>query len=154
MIIDAYIENTLAGLGYECVDIELTPQGVLRIFIDKSEGVSINDCVVVNQHLNHLLTVINFDYQRLEVSSPGLDRVLKKEQDFIRFVGKTAKVKTYLPINQQKKFSGKILSFKDHVLSLECGPHKKRIDIPFDHIERARLKPQFDKLNQLEDSAG
>lgn len=154
MIIDAHIENTLEGLGYECVDIELTAQGVLRVFIDQSEGISIDDCVVVNQHLSRLLTVINFDYQRLEVSSPGLDRVLKKEQDFIRFVGKTVNVKTYLPINQQKRFSGKILSFKDHILSLECGPYKKRIDIPFDHIERARLKPQFDKLNQLKDSTG
>lgn len=154
MIIDAYIENTLAGLGYECVDIEMTPQGILRVFIDQSGGISIDDCVVVNQHLNRLLTVINFDYQRLEVSSPGLDRVLKKEQDFIRFVGRTANVKTYLPINQQKKFSGKILSFKDHILSMVCGPHKKRIDIPFDHIERARLKPQFDKLINLKDSTG
>ena len=80
MIIDAYIENTLAGLGYECVDIELTPQGVLRIFIDKSEGVSINDCVVVNQHLNHLLTVINFDYQRLKFPVHGLIAYSKKNK--------------------------------------------------------------------------
>src|SRR5688500_19308526 len=79
MDLNELLESTLAGLGYELVDLERSPRGkLLRVFIDKPDGVSVDDCVTVSNHLSRLLAVENVDYDRLEVSSPGLDRPLKK----------------------------------------------------------------------------
>ena len=79
------IENTVSGLGYELVDFETSPRGrLLRVFIDRlpDQGtVTIDDCTAVSNQLGRLFTVENVDYDRLEVSSPGLDRVLKKPSD-------------------------------------------------------------------------
>ena len=87
MDIQAVLEKTLPGLGYELVDFELTAQGDLRVFIDKPEGITVEDCATVSNHLSRLFMVEDVDYKRLEISSPGLDRPLKKAADFIRFSG-------------------------------------------------------------------
>jgi ribosome maturation factor RimP len=72
------VEKTLEGLGYELVDLERSAKGrLMRVFIDKANGVNLDDCAAVSQHLSHVLTVENVDYDRLEVSSPGLDRPLR-----------------------------------------------------------------------------
>ena len=92
MDVRALLESTLVGLGYEFVDLELTRSGGFRLFIDKPEGITVDDCVLVSNHLTRLFMVENIDYDRLEVSSPGLDRPLKKEADFVRFTGQLAKV--------------------------------------------------------------
>ena len=73
------VETTVNGLGYELVDLERSGRGMLRVFIDKPEGISVDDCQVVSNQLTRLFLVENVDYDRLEVSSPGLDRPLKKE---------------------------------------------------------------------------
>ncbi|MDP1940284.1 MAG: ribosome maturation factor RimP, partial [Gallionella sp.] len=70
------VETTVTGLGYELVDVERSGRGMLRVFIDKSEGISVEDCQVVSNQLTRLFTVENIDYDRLEISSPGLDRPL------------------------------------------------------------------------------
>ena len=85
MDLPARLEPVLAGLGYELVMLERAGRGLMRIFIDKPGGVTIDDCVAVSNHLTHLFTVENIDYDRLEVSSPGLDRPLKKAADYARF---------------------------------------------------------------------
>lgn len=115
MDVRALLESTLVGLGYEFVDLELTRSGGFRLFIDKPEGITVDDCVLVSNHLTRLFMVENIDYDRLEVSSPGLDRPLKKEQDFVRFTGQLAKVKTRMPLEGRKNFHGRL-----------CGVGRKR----------------------------
>lgn len=139
--IESLLDKTLPSLGYECVDVEMTPQGILRIFIDKPDGITVDDCATVSNHLSHLFMVEDIDYKRLEISSPGLDRVLKKEKDFVRFTGSMARVQTRLPIDGQKKFVGVIKQFSENVLVLQVA--NKDIHIEFANIDKARLKPEF-----------
>ena len=92
MDIQTILDKTLPGLGYELVDFELTAQGDLRVFIDKPDGITVEDCATVSNHLSRLFMVEDVDYKRLEISSPGLDRPLKKAADFARFAGEQAKI--------------------------------------------------------------
>src|SRR3990172_1682073 len=111
------IEQTVGGMGYELVEVETSPRGrLLRVFIDKPEdekGVSVDDCTAVSNQLTRLFAVEEVDYDRLEVSSPGLDRVLKKAADFERFAGQEAQLKLRLPVGNQRNFSGVILGMRD-----------------------------------------
>ena len=91
MDLNALLETTVVGLGYELVDIEMSPRGrTIRVFIDapaKESGVDVEDCATVSNQLSRLFLVENVDYDRLEVSSPGLDRQLKRPADWVRFEG-------------------------------------------------------------------
>ncbi|KMJ53311.1 MULTISPECIES: ribosome maturation factor RimP [Vogesella] len=136
------LENTLPGLGYELVDFELTPGGGFRVFIDKPGGITVEDCVSTSNHLTRLFMVENIDYDRLEVSSPGLDRPLKKEADYVRFQGSLAKVRTRLPVEQQKRFMGRIAGIQDSVLQLQLEDGRI-VAIPLSNIDKARLEPEF-----------
>ncbi|AUH52061.1 ribosome maturation factor RimP [Chromobacterium sp. ATCC 53434] len=135
------LENTLQGLGYELVDFEMTPGGGFRVFIDKPGGITVEDCVLVSNHLTRLFMVENVNYERLEVSSPGLDRPLKKEADFVRFAGQLAKVKTRMPIEQQKKFIGRLAGVEDGSVKLDVDG--RIVVIPFANIDKARIEPEF-----------
>ncbi|KMN36123.1 MULTISPECIES: ribosome maturation factor RimP [Chromobacterium] len=135
------LENTLPGLGYELVDFEMTPGGGFRVFIDKPGGITVEDCVQVSNHFTRLFMVENIDYERLEVSSPGLDRPLKKEADFVRFAGKLAKIKTRMPIEQQKKFTGRLAGVEEDSVKLDVDG--RIVAIPFANIDKARLEPEF-----------
>jgi ribosome maturation factor RimP len=86
------IERTVEGLGYELVDVERLAAGLLRVTLDSAQGVGLEDCEKVSRQLSHLFAVEDVDYERLEVSSPGLDRPLKRARDFERFVGSEAQV--------------------------------------------------------------
>lgn len=86
------IERTVEGLGYELVDVERLPAGLLRVTLDARDGVGLDDCEKVSRQLGHLFAVEDVDYDRLEVSSPGLDRPLKRARDFERFVGSEVQV--------------------------------------------------------------
>ena len=141
MDIQAVLEKTLPGLGYELVDFELTAQGDLRVFIDKPEGITVEDCATVSNHLSRLFIVEDVDYKRLEISSPGLDRPLKKAADFIRFSGSLVKLKTRLPVEGQKNFIGHIENFENDVLTIAFDG--KTASIELSNIDRARLKPEF-----------
>ncbi|AGF46964.1 hypothetical protein CDSE_0680 [Candidatus Kinetoplastibacterium desouzaii TCC079E] len=90
----------------ELVDIERSSSGLLRIIIDKIGGVYIEDCENVSHHLSHVFAVENIDYKNLEVSSPGIDRPLRKESDFVRFVGERIEIKFYNAFNNKKIFRG------------------------------------------------
>ena len=97
------LESTLTGLGYELVEVERSSRGkMLRVFIDKPDGITVDDCGAVSNHLSRLLAVENIDYDRLEVSSPGLDRPLKKASDFIRFTGESVKLKLRVRAGSKK----------------------------------------------------
>lgn len=141
MDVHLLLENTLQGLGYELVDFELTQGGGFRVFIDKSGGVTLDDCVSVSNHLTRLFMVENVDYERLEVSSPGLDRPLKKEADFVRFAGQLAKIKTRMPVEQQKRFAGRLAGVEDGSVKIEVDG--RLVVIPFANIDKARLEPEF-----------
>jgi ribosome maturation factor RimP len=136
------LELTLAGLGYELVDLERSSGGkLLRVFIDKPDGVNVDDCVTVSNHLSRLLAVENVDYDRLEVSSPGLDRPLKKTADFIRFAGESVKLRLRVALQGQRNFVGILREVKDGILKLEVDG--KTLDLELNNLEKVRLVPKL-----------
>ena len=136
------IEQAVTGLGYELVDFETSPRArLMRVFIDSPKGVTIDDCAAVSNHLTRLFAVENIDYDRLEVSSPGLDRPLKKPADFERFAGQEAQVRTRMPINGQRNFTGVLSGVKDGVLCLTGI--EAAYELPLDQIDKARLVAKF-----------
>jgi ribosome maturation factor RimP len=138
----ALLEKTVGGLGYELVDLELANRGrLMRIFIDKAGGVGVEDCAVVSNHLTRLLVVEGVDYDRLEVSSPGLDRPLKRPQDFARFMGERAQVKVRLPLNGRRRFVGKLQNVGE--VGIELDVDGELVSIAFSDIDKARLVPNI-----------
>lgn len=135
------IETTVNGLGYELVDVERSGRGMLRVFIDKPEGISVEDCQTVSNQLTRLFLVENIDYDRLEVSSPGLDRPLKKEADFLRFAGEKAQLKLRMPLAGRKNFIGIIGALSAGVLQLDVDGTLVAIELS--NLDKARLVPTF-----------
>lgn len=136
------LDSTLDGLGYELVDVERISRGrLLRVFIDKPGGISVDDCVTVSNHLGRLFAVENIDYDRLEVSSPGLDRPLKKPSDFIRFLGDSVKLKLRVALQGQRNFVGILREVNEGVLKLEVDG--KMLDLELRNLEKARLVPKL-----------
>mgnify|MGYP000048799734 FL=1 len=137
------IDKTVTQLGYELVDLEVSNRGkLLRLFIDKPEGITIDDCVLVSNQLGNVLAVENdIDYDRLEVSSPGLDRILKKESDFLRFVDSKASIKVRMPIEGRKNFVGVLKGFADGNVSIEV--ESVLFNISLSNVDKARLVPEY-----------
>ena len=137
------LERSITQLGYELVDMELSNRGkLIRLFIDRPEGINIDDCVLVSNQLGNVLAVEHdVDYDRLEVSSPGLDRVLKKEADFIRFSGQRAQVKLRVPVDGRKNFVGMLRGLEQGELTLEIDGAEQKIALS--NIDKARLSPEF-----------
>jgi ribosome maturation factor RimP len=107
------VEKTVTGLGYDLVDCERTPAGLVRVYIDKLPEVAlagglidVEDCERVTRQLQYLLEVEACPYERLEVSSPGLDRPLKKSADYARFVGEEIEITLRMPFQGRKKYQG------------------------------------------------
>ena len=137
------LERTLPPMGYEMVDCDLSASGrLVRVFIDKPGGVNVEDCAQVSSHLTHLFAAEGIDYERLEVSSPGLDRPLKKEADFVRFDGMEAKLKLREPIGNSRRVKGILRGVDSGILRLETveGTHA----IPLANIDKARLVPKIE----------
>ena len=136
------LDTTVAGLGYELVEVERSGKGaLLRIFIDKSGGVGVDDCAVVSHHLSRVLAVEGVSYDRLEVSSPGLDRALHKEQDFVRFAGEKARVKLRVAQDGQRNFTGVLRAVNDGKLELEVDGRLLAFELS--NLEKARLIPNI-----------
>ena len=148
------IDKTVTQLGFELVDLEISNRGkLLRVFIDKlaptdiKDSVTIDDCVLVSNHLGNVLTVENeIDYDRIEISSAGMDRALTKLAHFVRFAGERAQIKVRVGLPQEtgeprKKFLGILRGIEaDNVLlEWEAGVEK----IAFSNIDKARLSPIF-----------
>jgi ribosome maturation factor RimP len=112
----AVIDTTVRGLGYELVDVERAPGGLLRVTIDHpaTDGagrfINVDDCEKVTRQLQHVLEVEGLAYERLEVSSPGLDRPLKTAADFARFEGEQVEVTLRVPFKGRKRFRGELLT--------------------------------------------
>ena len=141
--LETLIEKLVTQLGYELVDFETVNGGqILRIYIDKGDLIDIEDCTKVSNHVNNVLSVeTDYDYERLEVSSPGLDRVIKKLNDFDRFKGKKIKIKTRFAIENRKNFKGTLSGTKGESIMIEVDNESLLID--FENIDKARLDPDY-----------
>lgn len=141
MTLEEKLETTLAGLGYELVDWSHSAKsGLVRVFLDSAEGISLDDCVTVSNHLSNWLTVENVDYDRLEVSSPGSDRPLKKLADFHRFHGQRVQIRLRIARNGQRRFVG-VIGHAD-AQALVIHGDGEDITIDMDNIDQARLAPE------------
>jgi ribosome maturation factor RimP len=136
------LDVTVTGLGYELVAWERSGKGaLLRIFVDKPGGVEIDDCARVSQHVSRVLEVEGVSYDRLEVSSPGLDRVLRKDADFARFAGERARLKLRMALGGQRNFTGILRAVNDGKLEMEVDGESLAFDLS--NIEKARLVPNI-----------
>jgi len=167
------VEDTVTGLGYDLVDAEKSAGGLLRVFIDhlppSTEPITVDDCERVTRQLQHVLEVEGASYERLEVSSPGLDRPLKKPADYARFVGEQVELTLKLPFKGRKKYSGELQALGDGaeagwrlVLVNEKQTHTRAtkraaaqpaavdagsdlaLDFSLDEVREARLVPVVD----------
>ena len=141
--LETLIEKLVMQLGYELVDFETVNGGqILRIYIDKADLIDIEDCTKVSNHVNNVLSVeTDYDYERLEVSSPGLDRVIKKLNDFDRFKGQKIKIKTRFEIENRKNFKGILSGVKGESIMIEVD--NESLLIEFENIDKARLDPDY-----------
>jgi ribosome maturation factor RimP len=138
MDFNGLLETTVAGMGYELVGVE-RPGRLLRIYIDKPGGIDVDDCARVSHQVTRVLEVENVRYDRLEVSSPGLDRLLKGEKDFVRFAGQKARVKTRMPVNGQRNFVGVLREAGAGQLQIEV--EGRMLSLELGNVETARLVP-------------
>lgn len=159
MQLSELIDKTVAGLGFELVEFEASPRArLLRVFIDKPEGdksgITVEDCAIVSKQLSRVFTVENVDYDRLEISSPGMDRPLIKADDFRRFAGAEVQIKLRIPVGTQRNFSGVLEGLVEPVGESAVEPSSKipsialraedgRHEFAIDNIDRARLIPKF-----------
>jgi ribosome maturation factor RimP len=140
----ALIEPLLGRLGYDLVDLEYSAGRVnatVRLFIDKAEGVGLDDCERVSRETSALLDVedpIPTAYT-LEVSSPGFDRVLRTQAHFGRFVGSRVLVELKAPRAGRRRYTGTLLSVDEAGFALEVD--KQKVDVPFVELAKARLAP-------------
>ncbi len=140
MDLNGVLMQTVAGLGFELVDWDKPARGgVLRLFIDKPGGINVDDCVAVSRQVSRVLEVEDVDYDRLEVSSPGLDRTLKHARDFARFAGERAKLKLRTPLDGQRNFVGTLGSVEGDAVMLAVDGRTVRLDLA--NVESARLAP-------------
>ena len=140
----------LEELQLELVEVEYVKEGkswFLRVYIDKETGVDIDDCGNVSEKLSEKLDEVDPIPQNyfLEVSSPGAERPLKKEKDFLNAIGKNVYIKTYEPILNEKEFEGIMTSYDGNEVTLEVKikTRKKTIVIPFEKVAKARLAITF-----------
>lgn len=147
------IDATVVGLGYELVEFETSPRArLLRVFIDRPQdvqteksGISVEDCAIVSSQLSRVFMVENIDYDRLEVSSPGLDRPLVKPADYRRFAGQDVQLKLRVPLGKQRNFSGVLAGLQEEggveMVCLKVNETQYRFAL--ENIDRARLVPKF-----------
>jgi ribosome maturation factor RimP len=147
------IERTVTGLGYELVDTERSAGGLLRVTIDRLPGdpagefITVDDCEKVTRQLQHVLEVENCAYARLEVSSPGLDRPLKKPAHYARFAGAQVELTLKLAFQGRKKYSGVLQPRPEGEgwrLVFSDGKTEQALDFSLDEVREARLVPVVD----------
>jgi ribosome maturation factor RimP len=147
------VERTVTGLGYELVDTERSARGLVRVFIDRLPGdpagefITVDDCERVTRQLQHVLEVEGFAYERLEVSSPGLDRPLKKPSDYERFAGQAVELTLKLPFQGRRKYQG-VLGRPETGdgwrIVFDEGRGEQALDFSLDEVRDARLVPVID----------
>lgn len=138
------ISPVVTGMGYELVELQAANGGrMLRLFIDKPGGIGVEDCAAVSRQLSRVLEVEGVDYDRLEVSSPGLDRPLRRAGDFVRFGGHKADVRMRTPDSTgRRRFVGVVRGAEGGVLDMELEGGRT-VRLALDDLERARLVPEL-----------
>jgi ribosome maturation factor RimP len=151
-------QQSLASMDIELVDVERAALGLLRVTIDRPEGIRVEDCEQVSRQLSRVYEVENIDYRRLEVGSPGVDRPLKTEADFERFLGERVEVKLRQAVEGQKVFLGVLVAaeavteaigsvgvVKHFGIEFEAKKGEvRRVTFMFSDVERAKLEPVLD----------
>jgi ribosome maturation factor RimP len=136
------LEPALTSLGFELVDFELSRSGgMIRVFIDRAGGVNVDDCAAVSNHLTRLFAVEGIDYSRLEVSSPGLDRPLRRPKDFRRFAGERVQVRMRVPVEGRKNFVGILKGASEAQVELEVDGALLSLNLA--QLDKARLVPNL-----------
>ena len=130
-------------MGYELVDVQASNSGrLLRLFIDKPGGVTLDDCAVVSNQVTRVLAVEGIDYERLEVSSPGLDRPLRKEADFARFAGQRAEIRMRTPdATGRRRFAGVLRGAEAGRVEIEL--EGRVVGLALDDLDKAKLIPDL-----------
>lgn len=163
--LESIVQTTLDGLGYELVEVERAPRGLVRVFADRmglqAGSFSVEDCARISNQLTRVFAVELIDYERLEVSSPGLDRPLKSLADFQRYVGRAARLRLFAAVDARKRFEGRIDGVSGDSISFSLTPDEPEspkkgrpsaktpavpaatIVVAFENIERARLVPEI-----------
>jgi ribosome maturation factor RimP len=136
------LERTLPPLGYELVDWDSSQSGLVRVFIDTPKGVDVEDCARVSNHLTHLFAAEQIDYGRLEVSSPGLDRPLKKAADFMRFAGEEVKLTLRDAIDNARRIKGVLRGVEGDNVLVDTDTGQRTIALA--NIDKARLVPKIE----------
>lgn len=146
--VSLFAESLLPGMGMDLIDVEFRVESgrwVLRVFIDKEGGVALDDCARVSRELGDLIEaedIIHYHYV-LEVSSPGLDRPLKKERDFVHSIGKMVTIKMAVPVGKRRNFAGRLTGVSEGVIDLLMdGDNTVRLSLK--EMDKARLKYEFD----------
>ena len=140
------LEPVIEALGYELVELEFHPQGrggLLRVYLDREGGIGVDDCERASRQVSSVLDVedpIPGAYT-LEVSSPGLDRPLRKAEDYARFAGQRAKLELLLPRDGRRRFSGTLQGIEGGEVQIEVDGVIYRL--PLADIGKARLIPEF-----------
>jgi ribosome maturation factor RimP len=146
--VEELLAPTVDSLGCEIWGVEYVNQGKhskLRLYIDREEGVSVDDCAAVSRHVSDILDVEDFSNNKytLEVSSPGMDRILFKESQYQGSIGEQVEVRLNFPFDGRKKFIGVLTGIEDSSAVLQI--EDEEFVLPLENIQRARVVPQFDK---------
>lgn len=139
------LQPVVVGLGYELWELEYAARsgsGLLRLYIDSASGITLDDCERVSRAVSEALDAADpiEGHYTLEVSSPGLDRVLRTPEHFERFNGERVRVDTIAPVNGRKRFSGRLTEVRDGQIALEVDGSVLRL--PIDAIHKARVAPE------------
>jgi ribosome maturation factor RimP len=140
--LEGILESTLAGLGFELVDTQVSNRGrLVRVFMDKPGGITVDDCAAVSRHLSHLFEVEGIDYDRLEVSSPGMDRPLRRPADFARFAGHRVDVRMRLAdATGRRRYVGVLRGIEGATATVEVDG--AQVALQLEGMDRARLVPE------------
>lgn len=150
------IEETVRGMGYEFVEFERLPRGLMRVTIDSDApgGVGVDDCETVSDQITHLFMVEDFDYERLEVASPGVERPLRRARDWQRFAGQAAHVELFEPMHApglpeagRRKLDGRILGIAGEAGHETVSFSFEPVDIARTPSEAVRKKAQRSKTS-------
>lgn len=141
--LDGIVERVVTGMGFELVDLQASSRArLMRVFIDRSQGVSVDDCADVSRQLSRVFEVEGVDYDRLEVSSPGLDRPLRRPADFARFAGQRVDVRMRSPdASGRRRFVGELSATDETTATVVVDGRPVALEIA--GMERARLVPDL-----------
>ena len=157
-LIEERIEPYLQDLNLELADIEYVREGVynfLRVYVESLKNeTTLDDCVALSTKIDSIVDDMIDDKFYLEVSTPGLERKLKREKDFLRFLGRVINVKTRSNIDNRKRFEGELKNFKENVVYIKDNMNDEIVEIPLEKIKEARLSFVLSDMTFREDVEG